>query len=164
MDVRRITQNAIYCQVARVVKPGSRNTDLIQNLDYAQTFLEIAGAPQPKDMQGLSLVPLLKEKPKRLEKRNILSLLRIRVFHDTRHYGIRTKRYKLMHFYQFSEEWELYDLKNDPDELFNLYGKKDTMKLQKNLKQRLKELQKAYQDNSDISVREDYIEKFRKKS
>ena len=45
-----------------VIKPGSRETELVQNLDYAQTFLEIAGAPQPKDMQGLSLVPLMKGK------------------------------------------------------------------------------------------------------
>ena len=47
-----------------------------------------------------------------------------------RHYGIRTKRHKLMHFYQFKEEWEMYDLKDDPDELSNLYGKKETLKLQ----------------------------------
>ena len=43
-----------------VIKPGSRNTDLVQNLDYAQTFLEMAGAETPSDMQGASLMPLLK--------------------------------------------------------------------------------------------------------
>jgi hypothetical protein len=51
-----------------------------------------------------------------------------------------------------------------PDELSNLYGKKETMKLQNKLKQRLKNLQKSYEDESDMSVREDYIEEFRKKS
>ena len=81
-----------------------------------------------------------------------------------RHYGIRTKRHKLMHFYQFKNEWEMYDLNKDPDELSNLYGKKETMKLQNKLKQRLKNLQKSYEDESDMSVREDYIEEFRKKS
>jgi len=69
-----------------------------------------------------------------------------------RHYGIRTKRHKLMHFYQFGEEWEMYDLKNDPDELSNLYGKKETLKLQNKLKQKLKKLQKTYEDDSDMSV------------
>jgi hypothetical protein len=58
----------------------------------------------------------------------------------------------------------MYDLKNDPDELSNLYGKKETLKLQSKLKLKLKKLQKAYEDDSDMSVRQDYIEKFRKKS
>jgi hypothetical protein len=58
----------------------------------------------------------------------------------------------------------MYDLKNDPDELSNLYGKKETLKLQNKLKQKLKNLQKKYGDDSDMSVRQDYIEKFRKKS
>ena len=69
-----------------------------------------------------------------------------------------------MHFYQFKNEWEMYDLNKDPDELSNLYGKKENMKLQNKLKQRLKNLQKSYEDKSDMSVREDYIEEFRKKS
>ena len=51
-----------------------------------------------------------------------------------RHYGIRTQRYKLMHFYQFGEEWELYDLKKDPDELTNLYGNPKHQKLAARLK------------------------------
>jgi hypothetical protein len=58
----------------------------------------------------------------------------------------------------------MYDLKNDPDELSNLYGKKETLKLQNKLKLKLKKLQKTYEDDSDMSVRQDYIEKFRKKS
>ena len=81
-----------------------------------------------------------------------------------RHYGIRTKRYKLMHFYQFGEQWEFYDLKNDPDELSNIYGQKKYLKLQNRLKQRLKNLQKSYGDKSDISIRKDYFQQFWKKS
>ena len=68
-----------------------------------------------------------------------------------RHYGIRTERYKLMHFYQFGNEWELYDLQSDPDELQNLYGKKGTAKLAADLKKQLRGLQKNYEDDSDIS-------------
>jgi arylsulfatase A-like enzyme len=149
-----------------VIKPGSRETELVQNLDYAQTFLEIAGATQPKDMQGLSLVPLMKgEKPENWRSEIYYHYYEYPSVHMVpRHYGIRTKRHKLMHFYQFKNEWEMYDLNRDPDELSNLYGKKETMKLQSKLKQRLKNLQKSYEDESDMSVREDYIEKYRKKS
>ena len=68
-----------------------------------------------------------------------------------RHYGIRTDRYKLMHFYQFGGEWELYDLKSDPDEKTNIYGEKDVKKLTAKLKKQLKDLQKHYEDDSDIS-------------
>jgi hypothetical protein len=69
-----------------------------------------------------------------------------------------------MHFYQFGEEWELYDLKTDPDELSNLYGQKKTLTLQQKLKQRLKRIRKAYDDQSDVSVRPEFIEQYRKKS
>jgi arylsulfatase A-like enzyme len=149
-----------------VVKPGSRNTDLVQNLDYAQTFLEIAGAPQPKDMQGLSLVPLLKGEQKNDRRKEIYYHYYEypSVHMIPRHYGIRTKRYKLMHFYQFGKEWEMYDLKSDPDELKNIYGNKETNKVQNSLKNRLKKLQKFYGEDSDLSVRPDYIEQYRKKS
>ena len=66
--------------------------------------------------------------------------------------------------YQFGEQWEFYDLKNDPDELSNIYGQKKYLKLQNRLKQRLKNLQKFYEDTSDISIRKDYFQQFWKKS
>jgi hypothetical protein len=58
----------------------------------------------------------------------------------------------------------MYDLKSDPDELKNIYGNKETIKVQNNLKNRLKKLQEFYGDDSDLSVRPDYIEQYRKKS
>lgn len=67
------------------------------------------------------------------------------------HYGIRTERYKLMHFYEFGNEWELYDLKEDPDELTNLYGKPGQEELTAKLKRELQALQGHYEDDSDIS-------------
>ena len=148
------------------IKAGSKEVEMVQNLDYAQTFLDLAGAPQPKDMQGRSIVPLLKAKK--------LDNWRKEIYYHyyeypsvhmvPRHYGIRTNRYKLMHFYEFGDEWEMYDLKNDPDEVTNLYGKKEFLELQKSLKKKLKNLQKFYDDQSDLSVRPEYIEKYRKKS
>ena len=136
---------------------------MVQNLDYAQTFLDIARANQPNDMQGLSLVPLLKgQEPKNWRKEIYYHYYEYPSVHMVpRHYGIRTQRYKLMHFYQFGNEWEMYDLKIDPDELNNLYGKEDVAKLQEGLQKRLKRLQTYYGDDSDLMVREDYIQKFR---
>ncbi len=149
-----------------VTKPQSRQMELVQNLDYAQTFLEIAGASQPKDMQGRSLVPLLKgETPKNWRKEIYYHYYEYPSVHMIPcHYGIRTKRHKLMHFYQFDKEWEMYDLKTDPDELSNIYGQKKSLLLQKKLKKRLTYLRNFYEDDSDVTIRPDYIEKFRKKS
>ena len=146
-----------------VTKPGSRNTDLIQNLDYAQTFLELAGAKIPEDMQGKSLVPLLKGNTAKDWRKSIYyHYYEYPSVHMVpRHNGIRTKRYKLMHFYQFENEWELYDLKNDPDELNNLYDDPKHAKLQKMMKTKLEKLRKHYEDESDVSVKPDLIKKYR---
>ena len=146
-----------------VTKPGSRNTDLIQNLDYAQTFLELAGAKIPEDMQGKSLVPLLKgNTPKDWRKSIYYHYYEYPSVHMVpRHNGIRTKRYKLMHFYQFENEWELYDLKNDPDELNNLYDDPKRAKLQKIMTAKLEKLRRHYEDESDVSVKPDLIKKYR---
>jgi arylsulfatase A-like enzyme len=149
-----------------VTKPNSKNTNLIQNLDYAQTFLEIAGAKIPKDMQGTSVAPLLKgENPKNWRKGIYYHYYEYPSVHMIpRHYGIRTQRHKLMHFYQFDKEWELYDLKKDPDELMNLYGQLKYKKIQDKLSKQLKGLQKKYQDNTDISSKPELIKKYRPKS
>ena len=140
-----------------VTKPGSRNKKLIQNLDYAETFLEMAGAPVPGDMQGRSLVPLLKgQNPDDWRKSIYYHYYEYPSVHMVpRHYGIRTQRYKLMHFYQFGEEWELYDLKNDPDELTNLYDKSEHAQLLNRMKKRLAKLQQHYEDDSNISEKPD---------
>jgi len=105
------------------VTKGTRNTDLVQNLDYAETFLEIAGADIPADMQGRSLVPLLKgESPENWRNSIYYHYYEYPSVHMVpRQNGIRTKRYKLIQFYEFGE-WEFYDLETDPDELVNLYN------------------------------------------
>ena len=138
-------------------KPGTVDTHLIQNLDYAATFLEMAGADIPGDIQGKSLVPLLKgEQPADWRKSIYYHYYEFPSVHMVpRHYGIRTERYKLMHFYQFGEEWELYDLKTDPDELQNLYGQAAWQEIADELKQQLVGLQKQYGENSDLSEKPD---------
>jgi arylsulfatase A-like enzyme len=146
-----------------MTKPGSRNADLIQNLDYAQTFLELAGAKIPEDMQGASLVPLLKgQTPKDWRKEIYYHYYEYPSVHMVpRHNGIRSKRYKLMHFYHFKNEWELYDLKSDPDELKNIYGDPKFAKVRKRMENRLQHLVDYYEDDSDTSVKPELIKKFR---
>jgi arylsulfatase A-like enzyme len=135
------------------INPGSTNRLLIQNIDYAPTFLEIAGAPIPDDIQGASLLPLLKgQRPDDWRESIYYHYYEYPSVHMVpRHYGIRTQRYKLMHFYQF-DEWEFYDLREDPDELKNLYDNPFYAKHIDPLKKQLKALQEKYQDDSDISV------------
>ena len=136
-----------------VTKAGSRNMKMVQNLDYAETFLEMAKVDIPKDMQGLSLVPLLKgETPKDWRKSIYYHYYEYPSVHMVpRHYGIRTERYKLMHFYQFGKEWELYDLKEDPDELQNLYGKDGYAEITRDMKKQLEALRAKYGDDSDVA-------------
>lgn len=133
-----------------VTKEGSKNADLVQNLDYAQTFLDICGVKLPKDMQGASIVPLLKgKKPKNWRKSLYYQYYEYPGAHSVRrHYGVRTDRYKLIYFYML-DGWELYDLKTDPDELNSLYGKKGYEKITSDLKTELARLRKVYQVPED---------------
>jgi arylsulfatase A-like enzyme len=147
-----------------VTPPASRNKMMIQNLDYAETFLDIAGADIPADMQGRSLVPLLKgSTPKDWRESIYYHYYEYPSVHMVpRQYGIRTDRFKLMKFYQFGEEWEFYDLAKDPDELTNQYGNAEYAQTISNLKQQLKGLQEKYEDESDISAKpKEWQDKYR---
>ena len=138
------------------VKPGSENNDLVQNLDFAQTFLDIAGVKAPKDMQGKSLVTLMKAdtdtqiSAQRLNTEPFRDAIYYHFYENPgwafvpRHYGVRTDRYKLIHFYQLGT-WELYDLEKDPDELNNIILDESQSSLITQLKTRLSELRTEYQ-------------------
>lgn len=135
------------------VKEGSINEQMVQNLDYAETFLDIAGAKIPDDMQGVSLVPLLKGKqPSDWRDAIYYHYYEFPSVHMVaRHYGIRTERYKLMYFYQM-DEWEFYDLEEDPDELHNAYGSSQYQEVIAGLKTRLAKLREQYEDDSDVAI------------
>jgi len=128
-----------------VIEPGSVNEDLAQNLDFAETFLDVAGLQPPPDMQGRSLVPLLKGKtPQDWRKSIYYHYYEYPAVHMVRrHYGIRTLRYKLIHFYQ-EDEWELYDLVRDPYELRSLYDNPMYAGVVGELKAELKRLRTLY--------------------
>jgi arylsulfatase A-like enzyme len=127
---------------------------MIQNLDYAATFLEMAEAAIPSDIQGVSLVPLLKgETPADWRKSIYYHYYEYPSVHMVpRHYGIRTERYKLMHFYEFGE-WEFYDLKSDPEELTNSYSDPQYAARIKQTKRALEELRTHYEDDSNVSLK-----------
>ena len=128
-------------------KQGTVN-QMVQNIDYAPTFLELAGVKVPKDIQGRSLLPLLRgQQPKDWRQSLYYHYYEYPAEHSVcRHYGIRTGRYSLMHFYNDIDAWELYDLKNDPSQMHNIYGKPGTEKLTAGLKRQLLQLQVQYND------------------
>lgn len=121
---------------------------MVQNIDYASTFLELAGVEIPGDIQGVSLLPLLKgERPKDWRKSLYYHFYEYPAEHAVkRHYGVRTERYKLIHFYNDIDVWELYDLKKDPGEMHNLFGKPGYDKITAKLKNELVKLQTQYDD------------------
>jgi len=128
-----------------VIEPGQRNDELVSNIDFAETFLDLAGAEIPDDMQGRSLAPLFKGKtPDDWRTALYYHYYEYPGAHSVRrHYGVRTKDHKLMHFYNL-EEYELYDMKKDPDELNSVYDDPDYKEVAQDLKRRIKEFQDMY--------------------
>ena len=137
-----------------VTKPGSRSQLMVQNLDYAETFLDIAKTEIPDDMQGKSVVPILKgETPGDWRKSIYYHYYEYPSVHMVpRQYGVRTETHKLMKFYEF-DEWEFYDLENDPDELKNQYNNPACAEKIAELKTELERLRTHYQDDSPVGVK-----------
>ncbi|ANW95355.1 sulfatase [Wenyingzhuangia fucanilytica] len=135
-----------------VIKPGTTSTEMVQNLDFAQTILEAAHIEAPDDMQGESLVPLLLG--------NNEEWTRDAVYYHyyeypgihmvKRHYAIITQEYKLAHFYYDVDEWELYDRKNDPNEMKNVIDDPAYADVVVKLKKQLADLREQYGDSSQL--------------
>jgi len=127
-----------------VTKAGKRTRGLAQNIDFAPTFLEAAGVPVPADMQGTSLKPLLKGKTPGFWRDSIYYHYYERGEHHVpAHEGVRTDRYKLIHFYD-TDEWELFDLKKDPQEMKSVYSEARYAKTVKKMKAELVSLRAQY--------------------
>lgn len=133
-----------------VAKAGTVCEELVQNIDMAPTFLDMANMNVPGTMQGESLVPLLKGKTpddwRDAVYYHYFQRDTGRTTHTVApHYGVRTKRYKLLHVYDF-DTWEFYDLKKDPDEMRNLYNAPKYAGVIGKLKEKLKENRAVYGD------------------
>jgi arylsulfatase A-like enzyme len=139
---------------------GVKSDAMVQNLDFAQTFLEAAGVEAPSDMQGESLIPLLKgETDKWTRDAVYYHYYEYPSVHMVkRHYAIITKEYKLVHYYFDVDEWELIDRKNDPYELKNVYDDPAYAEIRADLHKQLDGLREKYGDNSQISQR--YIDEY----
>ncbi|WOD45190.1 sulfatase family protein [Hwangdonia lutea] len=132
----------------KLIKPGTEVTALTQNLDFAQTFLDFAQVDIPEDMQGKSLKPLLINAVEDVDFRDAVyyHYYDFPAFHMVKKmYGIRTDRFKLIHVYDDIDEWELYDLREDPSETNNVIDDEIYSEIEHILRQRLAELQEQYQ-------------------
>ena len=133
------------------ISAGSKVNALIQNLDFAPTFLDYAGVPIPEDIQGESFRNIVNQKTENGRDAIYYTYYEYPSVHMVkRHYGVRTERYKLMHFYYDIDEWELYDLEKDPTEMINLYGQKEYEEVQKKMHLRLSELREKYGDSDEL--------------
>ena len=122
---------------------GSVNNEMVSNLDFAETFLDAAGVPIPKEMQGRSMVPVLEgHTPADWRKEFYYHYYEHPAVHNVaKHYGIVTDRYKLVHFYEPEfNYWELFDLQKDPEEMTSVYDRPEYAQVQKDLHDRLDRL------------------------
>ncbi len=134
----------------RTIKPGTISDAMVMNVDFAPTLLDMAGLEIPAEMQGKSFKGTFEDNEKSLRKSVYYHYYEYPIWHQVQpHYGIRTDRYKLMHFYYSMDEWELYDLKTDPTEMNNIYSEASPQ-LIKSLKNELEELRKEYKDDGTI--------------
>jgi len=134
------------------IKAGTTNTEMVSNLDFAETFLDIAGVEIPGDMQGRSFKPMLEGKT--------IPDWRTSFFYHyyefpgphavRRHYGIRTARYKLIRYYNI-DEWELFDLDRDPHEMVSVHADPAYANVTTNLKKQLQELRVKYKDDGSVT-------------
>jgi len=131
-----------------VVKPGSRPKALIQNIDYAPTFLEMASIKSEEQVQGKSIVPILKaadkDTPVDWRKSIYYAYYQAGGEHNVpAQFGVRTQTHKLFHLPK-TNEWQMFDLVDDPDEIHNIYGKPEHAELQKTLTEEYHKLRKQY--------------------
>jgi arylsulfatase A-like enzyme len=145
----------------RVVRPGSRSSRIVSNLDLAPTLLEATGLAVPSEMQGASLLPLLRGEPVEDWREDFY-------YHYyeypgphavRRHCGVSTARYKLIHYYE-EGEWELFDLHRDPDELRSVYGDERYAEVREEMRGRLARLQRELGEDAPHAARSELQERF----
>lgn len=142
------------------VKAGSVNDDIVLNLDFAPTLLDYAGVEIPEQMQGRSMKPVLEgNTPEDWRDAMYYHYYEYPAWHGVkRHYGVRTDRYKLMHFYYDIDQWEFYDLKKDSLEMHNEIDNPEYQDEIERLKKIIEEKRKEFGDSD--SLQQEYIERW----
>lgn len=136
------------------IKAGTVVNEMVQNLDFAPTFLDYAGVEIADDIQGESFRGVLNGEVKAGEWRDAIYYTYYEFpgeHHVKRHYGIRTDRYKLIHFYYDVDVWELYDLEKDPSEMTNSYNDPAYKEVREDMHKRLTELRVKYGDSKELN-------------
>ena len=126
------------------VQPGSRPIQLIQNIDYAPTFLDIAGLETPKQVQGNSLLPLFGNEPKNWRNSLYYAYYELGEHAVPQHFGVRTQNHKLIYFPK-SDRWNLYDLNDDPNEMQSVHDVKEYQAIRTELTSEFTRLREQYQ-------------------
>lgn len=147
-------KTAFMIRYPGVIRPGTKINALVSNIDWAPTILDIAGAAIPSEIQGRSFLPLLKGNAVADWRKGAYYHYYEypRPHHVSPHFGIRTQDYVLARFYKGVDSWELFDLKNDPHELHNVYGSEQYKQIQKDLKRQLKGLIVEAEDEEALAV------------
>ena len=132
------------------LKKGT-NTNIISEIDIAPTLLDFAGVEIPSDIQGRSFANISKGKDDKWRDAYYYHYYEYPWWHHIQpHYGIRTKDWKLIHFYYSMDVWELYDMKNDPNEMHNVYGEAGYDEITADMKKQLKALQDEYKMDKSL--------------
>lgn len=137
------------------IKAGVVNNDVITNIDFAPTFLDFAGIQTTEKLQGRSFKKICETNtaPKKWRQSVYYHYYEFPYWHHVQpHYGIRTQKYTLAHFYYNIDKWELYDLETDPNQLNNVINDPSYVSVISDLKIQLKELMK--ESGNDKSIEE----------
>lgn len=138
-----------------VIEPGTKINEFVLNVDWAPTLLDIAGVSIPADIQGKSFLPLLSNDGTSTPWRDAAYYHYYEFpqpHHVHPHFGVRTAKYKLIRFYGEKNYWELYDLQNDPRELKNIYDENSSSAVTGELKTKLQQLIKEYDDKEAAAI------------
>ena len=143
-------QMPLLIRYPKSISPGTTTSAIAMNIDFAPTFLDYAGIEIPSDIQGKSLRPILENKgiePEGWRQATYYHYYEYPAEHSVkRHYGIRTKDFKLIHFYNDIDEWEMYDLVKDPREMFNIHEDPAYKDKREEMHGILEQIQKEYKD------------------
>ena len=129
--------------MARKIKPGSTPDALIQNIDYAPTFMEIAGEEVPADVQGKSLLPIFRDENQEIRDSLYYAYYELGEHAVPQHFGIRTKTQKLFYLPE-TDEWQMFDLATDPNEMTNVYDHPDFVEARSELTREYHRLRKEF--------------------